>query len=138
MIKRVFVLLLATAALGGSLYALRGKKNRRQEEESPAGPLLLNPPPVLLQLSAPAHRNIHVPHPHLPHLPHPNINAQFTMTPRVAGLVVVALALTLGAYLGLGKGAHIETASAFGRLVTFRTSTRYPTEPPGIASGKRR
>ena len=35
------------------------------------------------------------------------------MTPRVAGLVIVALALTLGAYLGLGKGSHIETAAAF-------------------------
>ncbi|MEK7248087.1 MAG: hypothetical protein AAB092_06395 [Chloroflexota bacterium] len=99
MAKRLFFLLIATLALGGGAYALRGKKT----EKRPVAAITTNIPALKLDVPtvemSPDHRE-------------PVAFSPATiLTSRIALLIVVGVVLCTGAYLGLGKGSQTARAA---------------------------
>jgi hypothetical protein len=102
MTKRLLVLLLATIAFSGGLYAFRGKKANKR----PAAAITTNIPALKLPEPAP---ELPSPASHASHSPHLALDVH--LVSRVAGLVALALALGAIAYFGLGKGSEPARAS---------------------------
>lgn len=98
MARRFFLLLIATLALGGGIYAARSKKS----EKRPVAAITTNIP--ALKLDTPTVE------------PSPSTEEPITFSSatllksRIAVLVVAAVVLCTGAYLGLGKGSTAARA----------------------------
>lgn len=98
MAKRLFLLLIATLALGG-VYALRTKQSGKR----PVAAITTNIP--ALKLDAPAVETSPSHH-HEPIA----FSPATILTSRIALLIVVGVVLSTGAYLGLGKGSGTARA----------------------------
>jgi hypothetical protein len=92
-------LLIATLALGGGVYAIRGKKT----EKRPVAAITTNIPALKLDVlsieTSPSHREPIA------------FSPATVLTSRIALLIIVGVVLCAGAYLGLGKGSQAARAA---------------------------
>jgi hypothetical protein len=107
MIRRFFVLLIATVALVSGVYALRSRKAEKRAvvaSSTSANPIALS----ATELTAPPS----FAHDEVASSPRENaVAGASTIRPRLAALVVLAAVLSAGAHFGLGNGSELVQAA---------------------------